>query len=223
MGDQMQALLLLFLLFSSWLAYVIFEDTEQGKTIFTSYGTTLYQMFILYTTSNNPDVWIPAYKYIVSRLQSFICYSLTFLAIHEPFCLASILNQMITQSTVSIFLFYLILFHFFSRFTHILVLFSFCRASRWYSLFFVLYVLLGVYFVTNLILAVVYDSFKNEVHLSVLSYWLWLCDSSYFIWKAFKYKELRIIWNVYVTRVHENYNKLIARLENLTCRWASQT
>ncbi|KAA8526380.1 hypothetical protein F0562_008417 [Nyssa sinensis] len=56
------ALGLLFLLFSSWLAYVIFEDTQQGKTIFTSYGTTLYQMFVLFTTSNNPDVWIPAYK-----------------------------------------------------------------------------------------------------------------------------------------------------------------
>ncbi|KAL0288721.1 UNVERIFIED_CONTAM: Two pore calcium channel protein 1A, partial [Sesamum angustifolium] len=82
----------------SWLAYVIFEDTEQGKTIFTSYGATLYQMFILFTTSNNPDVWIPAYK-----------------------------------------------------------------ASRWYCLFFVLYVLVGVYFVTNLILAVVYDSFKSEL------------------------------------------------------------
>ncbi|KAK8655267.1 hypothetical protein V6N13_107855 [Hibiscus sabdariffa] len=37
------------------------------------------------------------------------------------------------------------------------------RASRWYSLFFVLYVLIGVYFVTNLILAVVYDSFKSEL------------------------------------------------------------
>ncbi|KAK0590419.1 hypothetical protein LWI29_026814 [Acer saccharum] len=92
------ALGLLFLLFSSWLAYVMFEDTQQGKILFTSYGTTLYQMFILFTTSNNPDVWIPAYK-----------------------------------------------------------------ASRWYSLFFVLYVLLGVYFVTNLILAVVYDSFKDQL------------------------------------------------------------
>ncbi|KAI5338962.1 hypothetical protein L3X38_018234 [Prunus dulcis] len=92
------ALWLLFLLFASWLAYVMFEDTQQGKTIFTSYGTTLYQMFVLFTTSNNPDVWIPAYK-----------------------------------------------------------------ASRWYSLFFVLYVLLGVYFVTNLILAVVYDSFKSQL------------------------------------------------------------
>ncbi|GER42417.1 two pore calcium channel protein 1 [Striga asiatica] len=92
------ALWLLFLLFSSWLAYVIFEDTVQGRTLFTSYGETLYQMFVLFTTSNNPDVWIPAYK-----------------------------------------------------------------ASRWYCLFFVLYVLLGVYFVTNLILAVVYDSFKNEL------------------------------------------------------------
>ncbi|PIN14203.1 hypothetical protein CDL12_13171 [Handroanthus impetiginosus] len=92
------ALWLLFLLFSSWLAYVIFEDTEQGRTLFNSYGSTLYQMFVLFTTSNNPDVWIPAYK-----------------------------------------------------------------ASRWYSLFFILYVLLGVYFVTNLILAVVYDSFKGEL------------------------------------------------------------
>ncbi|XP_050380607.1 two pore calcium channel protein 1B [Argentina anserina] len=92
------ALGLLFLLFSSWLAFVIFEDTDQGTTVFTSYGTTLYQMFVLFTTSNNPDVWIPAYK-----------------------------------------------------------------ASRWYCLFFVLYVLLGVYFVTNLILAVVYDSFKLQL------------------------------------------------------------
>lgn len=53
---------LLFLLFASWLAYVMFEDTQQGKIMFTSYGTTLYQMFVLFTTSNNPDVWIPAYK-----------------------------------------------------------------------------------------------------------------------------------------------------------------
>ncbi|KAL8088186.1 hypothetical protein AgCh_038101 [Apium graveolens] len=92
------ALGLLYLLFSSWLAYVMFEDTEQGKTVFTSFGATTYQMFILFTTSNNPDVWIPAYK-----------------------------------------------------------------VSRWYSLFFVLYELLGVYFVTNLILAVVYDSFKDQL------------------------------------------------------------
>lgn len=92
------ALWLLFLLFSSWLAYVIFEDTQQGTTIFFSYPATLYQMFVLFTTSNNPDVWIPAYK-----------------------------------------------------------------SSRWSSLFFVLYVLLGVYFVTNLVLAVVYDSFKSQL------------------------------------------------------------
>ncbi|CAL4955165.1 unnamed protein product [Urochloa decumbens] len=92
------ALSLLFLLFASWLAYVTFEDTPQGKTIFTSYGTTLYQMFVLFTTSNNPDVWVPAYK-----------------------------------------------------------------SSRWYALFFVIYVLLGVYFLTNLILAVIYDSFKEQL------------------------------------------------------------
>jgi two pore calcium channel protein len=87
----------LFLLFASWLAYVTFEDTLQGKTIFSSYGATLYQMFVLFTTSNNPDVWVPAYK-----------------------------------------------------------------ISRWYSIFFIVYVLLGVYFLTNLILAVIYDSFKEQ-------------------------------------------------------------
>ncbi|RVW46832.1 Two pore calcium channel protein 1 [Vitis vinifera] len=59
---NIMALGLLFLLFASWVAYVMFEDTQQGKTVFTSYLTTLYQMFILFTTSNNPDVWIPAYK-----------------------------------------------------------------------------------------------------------------------------------------------------------------
>ncbi|KAL5571175.1 hypothetical protein UlMin_020772 [Ulmus minor] len=95
---NVMALWLLFLLFASWVAYVMFEDTEQGKILFTSYVTTLYHMFVLFTTNNNPDVWMPAYK-----------------------------------------------------------------ASRWYSLFFLLYVLLGVYFVTNLILAVVYDSFKGQL------------------------------------------------------------
>ncbi|KAI3988365.1 hypothetical protein MKX01_012154 [Papaver californicum] len=95
---NVMALSLVFLLFASWLAYVIFEDKQQGKTTFYSFGVTMYQMFVLFTTSNNPDVWIPAYK-----------------------------------------------------------------ESRWYSLFFVLYVLLGVYFVTSLILAVVYDSFKEQL------------------------------------------------------------
>lgn len=59
---KLQALLLLFLLIASWVAYVMFEDTAEGKTEFTSYGATLYKMFVLYTTSNNPDVWISAYK-----------------------------------------------------------------------------------------------------------------------------------------------------------------
>ncbi|CAI8592602.1 unnamed protein product [Vicia faba] len=92
------ALGLLFLVFTSWVAYVIFEDTIQGKTVFTSYTTTLYQMFLLFTTANNPDVWVPAYK-----------------------------------------------------------------ASRLSCIFFILFVLVGVYFVTNLILAVVYESFKSEL------------------------------------------------------------
>jgi hypothetical protein len=60
------------------------------------------------------------------------------------------------------------------------------RLSRWYSIFFIVYVLLGVYFLTNLILAVIYDSFKEQVHLlcpnfsSVLLYSL-LLNTSVFL------------------------------------------
>ncbi|CAM6101096.1 unnamed protein product [Calypogeia fissa] len=92
------ALTLLFVLFSSWLAYVLFEDTLQGQEVFTSYIQTLYQMTVLFTTSNNPDVWLPAYK-----------------------------------------------------------------QSRFSSLFFIIYILIGVFFITNLVLAVVYDSFKGQL------------------------------------------------------------
>ncbi|KAF2576048.1 hypothetical protein F2Q70_00000174 [Brassica cretica] len=74
---------------------IIFEARSR---IFWTSRLNLVKMFILFTTSNNPDVWIRAYK-----------------------------------------------------------------SSRWSSLFFVLYVLIGVYFVTNLILAVVYDSFKEQL------------------------------------------------------------
>ncbi|MCH82660.1 two pore calcium channel protein 1-like [Trifolium medium] len=44
-----------------------------------------------------------------------------------------------------------------------LIIFWLLRSSRWSILFFILFVLIGVYFVTNLILAVVYDSFKSEL------------------------------------------------------------
>ena len=141
----MQALWLLFLLFSSWLAYVIFEDTIQGTTLFFSYPATLYQMFVLFTTSNNPDVWIPAYKWVAW------CWS--FFSGNIVKCPRK----------------YTSFYPFFSVMCFLVI----SRSSRWSSVFFVLYVLLGVYFVTNLVLAVVYDSFKEEVHIS------WTLYSSY--------------------------------------------
>lgn len=48
-----------------------------------------------------------------------------------------------------------------------LVIFWLLRSSRWSCLYFIFFVLVGVYFVTNLILAVVYDSFKSEVNFSL--------------------------------------------------------
>ncbi|KAI3949410.1 hypothetical protein MKW92_040471 [Papaver armeniacum] len=75
-----------------------YVSTQQGRTTFYSFDVTMYQMFLLFNRSNDPDVWIPAYK-----------------------------------------------------------------ESRWYSLFFILYILLGVFFLSNLILAVVYDRFKAQL------------------------------------------------------------
>lgn len=54
------------------------------------------------------------------------------------------------------------------------------RSSRWSCIFFILYVLLGVYFVTNLILAVVYDSFKAEVYTWKFSFYHFWFSISYF-------------------------------------------
>ncbi|KAL3701109.1 hypothetical protein R1sor_019131 [Riccia sorocarpa] len=91
-------LLALFILFSSWLGYVLFQDTDQGREVFTSFGRTLYGMTVLFTTSNNPDLWLTAYK-----------------------------------------------------------------QARSSGLFFILYILVGVYFITNLVLAIIYESFKEQL------------------------------------------------------------
>ncbi|KAB5530091.1 hypothetical protein DKX38_020172 [Salix brachista] len=131
------ALGLLFLLFSSWLAYVMFEDTQQGKIVFTSYGTTLYQMFILFTTSNNPDVWIPAYKNTRYSNDGLGKEQVKVELINEKWRKRACDNGLDCIMDMWV--------------------------SRWYSLFFILYVLIGVYFVTNLVLAVVYDSFKDQL------------------------------------------------------------
>ncbi|GAQ86801.1 hypothetical protein KFL_003120080 [Klebsormidium nitens] len=84
--------------FSSWLAYVLFEDTLQGKEEFTTFSITSLKMVILFTGSNNPDVWQKAYE-----------------------------------------------------------------EHRAYSIFFVVYLLLGLYFLTNLVLAVIFDSFQKQL------------------------------------------------------------
>ena len=41
--------------------YSFFRSGNQGLTVFTSMNATMYQMFILITTANFPDVMLPAY------------------------------------------------------------------------------------------------------------------------------------------------------------------
>lgn len=94
---DMIVFLSVFLIFSSWLAYILFEDTPQGD-IFSNYFTTFYHMHVLLQSQNSPDEWLPAYK-----------------------------------------------------------------NSRLSAVFFVLYLIFGLYFIMNMVLAVIFDSFKDRL------------------------------------------------------------
>ncbi|KAM3395605.1 two pore calcium channel protein 1B [Capsicum galapagoense] len=91
------ALSALYLLFSSWLGYVFFTDTRLGKTTFTSYGTTLYQMFLLFTASNHPDVWIPAYKDARWYCLFFILYVIVSIYVVVNLILAGIYGSFVSE------------------------------------------------------------------------------------------------------------------------------
>lgn len=55
-------LLLLFLALSSWLAIILFpSDTAEGRAVMPSFGEASWQLLILLTTANFPDVMMPAY------------------------------------------------------------------------------------------------------------------------------------------------------------------
>ena len=63
-----------FVLFSSILFYTLFKATYQGSSIFPDIETTYYQLLILLTTANFPDVMLPAYNIYYLSAWIFVVY-----------------------------------------------------------------------------------------------------------------------------------------------------
>lgn len=82
----------------AFIGFFIYKNTFEGYTFFQTPAIALYEMFICLTTSNFPNVMLPAYN-----------------------------------------------------------------ANRWYCLFFMLYMLIGMYFLQNLLLAVIFENYKKRL------------------------------------------------------------
>lgn len=80
------------------IGYFIVEGTFQGYGDFNTIGNTYYQLIVLITTSNFPDIMLQAYN-----------------------------------------------------------------TSTWYTLFFVAFIIFGVFFLMNVLLAVIFDNYKRRV------------------------------------------------------------
>lgn len=60
--------ILVFLLYFSWIGQRLFSGTLEGVQFFSSFGDAVFNMLVCLTTSNFPDVMLPAYQ--VNRLNA---------------------------------------------------------------------------------------------------------------------------------------------------------
>ena len=87
-----------YVLFFGWVGVRLFRGTIEGEKYFTSLWDGIFNLMVLLTTANFPDIMLPAYK-----------------------------------------------------------------SNQAYSLFFIIYLIMGVFFMMNLILATFYSNYKNRV------------------------------------------------------------
>lgn len=53
--------ILIYIMYFSWLGYTMFLGTLEGTQNMPTPGDTFFNMIVLMTTSNYPDVMLPAY------------------------------------------------------------------------------------------------------------------------------------------------------------------
>lgn len=58
----LQVLICFYVVFAAWLAFALYAGTDVGREMCPTLGASLKGMFILLTTANNPDYWVPAYR-----------------------------------------------------------------------------------------------------------------------------------------------------------------
>mmetsp|Transcript_28807 Transcript_28807/g.67030 ORF Transcript_28807/g.67030 Transcript_28807/m.67030 type:complete len:751 (+) Transcript_28807:123-2375(+) len=76
-ADALLALLFSVLLFS-WFGLILFAETKEGETYFSSWVSALSNMWILFTTANSPDLYVPIYtRHRVSFVFFFLYTVLT--------------------------------------------------------------------------------------------------------------------------------------------------
>ena len=73
---QMIGFITMYVLFFGFLGMRIFEGTVEGVSYFSTYVDSIFNMLVLLTTTNYPDIMLPAYS--TNRLMSlyFIVYLL---------------------------------------------------------------------------------------------------------------------------------------------------
>lgn len=87
-----------FVMFFAFAGFLIFRNNFEGYDIYTTPMQSFYQMTILLTTANFPDIMLPSYNY-----------------------------------------------------------------HRYYALFFIGYLVVGLYFLQNVLLAIVFDNYKKRI------------------------------------------------------------
>ncbi|KAH9107046.1 hypothetical protein AeMF1_017504 [Aphanomyces euteiches] len=86
------SLVSLYVVFFAWLATILFQDTEEA-TIMQSFGESCWQLLILLTTANFPDVMMPAY----TRNRAYGLFFVVFVAFGLFFMMNLILAQVFSN------------------------------------------------------------------------------------------------------------------------------
>eukprot|EP00927_Polykrikos_kofoidii_P083475 TRINITY_DN8554_c0_g1_i1.p1 TRINITY_DN8554_c0_g1~~TRINITY_DN8554_c0_g1_i1.p1 ORF type:complete len:758 (-),score=68.32 TRINITY_DN8554_c0_g1_i1:365-2638(-) len=77
----------------AWVGLIIFAKTTEGNEHFNDWSEALASMWILFTTANNPDVWLPAYRENRFSVLFFLFYLVLTLILLSNLLLAAVFQS----------------------------------------------------------------------------------------------------------------------------------